>query len=349
MSPTPFASRRSGIRRSGSPRSGSRLGAISSVALAAALLVGGALIPTDASAQGILRGIKKKASDAVERKANQKVDQKIDEAAQKLVDRSFDSVFGDPAGGGSGADGKSGGSSGSARIFAMLPNAPTEAHYDFDAVFTYEMESMPKGKPSKDGTMLMEMNFNSDGKYMGTRIAPEQSRKDDSEVFAIFDIKNESMVMLLKSESGKASMAYSWKEAQRFANARPSAASTPAATAAPTQAPNVKPMTFSSLGKRTIAGYSAEGYKGENEDGDVELWVSNDPSLQFGRMMGASASMKQVRGVMPGNHPAGMLLEVTSTDRKDGDKSRMTIKSIDTKANVRIDMSDYPRIGQTKK
>lgn len=343
MSATAFASRRSGLCRSGTRRP-----SIFSAALAAALVVSVAVIPADASAQGILRGIKKKAGDAVERKANQKVDQKIDEAAQKLVDRSFDSVFGDPADGGSGSDGKSRGSSGSARIFAMLPNAPTEDHYDFDAVFTYEMESMPKGKPSKDGKMLMEMNFNSDGKYMGTRIAPEQSKKDNGEVFAIFDVKNESMVMLIKSESGKASMAYSWKDAQRFANSMPSSTTESAPSAAVEAPSNVKPMTFTSLGKRTIAGYSAEGYKGENEDGDVEVWVSSDPSLQFGRMMGASSSMKQVRGVMPGNHPAGMLLEVTSTDRKDGDKSRMTIKSIDTKAHVRIDMSEYPRIGAQK-
>ncbi|MEO7997268.1 MAG: DUF4412 domain-containing protein [Gemmatimonadaceae bacterium] len=315
------------------------------LALSFGLVAGSVLISTSASAQ--LGGLRKRASDAVERKANQKIDQKIDAAAQKLVDKSFDSAFGAiDTGNGSSDNGKSGGSS---RIFAMLPNAPTEDHYDFDVVFTYEIENMPKGKPSPDDKGLMVMHFNSEGKYTGARIASAASKKDDSELFAIFDVKNESMVMLMTSDKKeKASMAYSWKDAKQY-----SAAQTPASGNVVTsgQAGNtsaVKPMTFSSLGKKTIAGYSADGYKGENEDGEVEVWVSKDPKLSYGRMMGASSSMKQMRGVMPGSYPAGMLLEVTSTDRKSGDKGRMTVKSIDTKANVHVNMSDYPRIGATK-
>jgi Domain of unknown function (DUF4412) len=252
---------------------------------------------------------------------------------------------GSESGGGSSGSGKSGSSS---RIFSMLPNAPTEDHYDFDAVFTYEVENMPKGKPA-DEKGLIVMHFNSDGKYTGTRIASAQPKKDEGEVFAIFDIKNESMVMLMTSEKEKMSMAYSWKDAARYSSSAlpPSAGGGAPASTTVSSAPE-KPITYTSLGKRTIAGYSAEGYKGENVDGEMEVWVSNDPSLSYSRMMGASSSMKQMRGVMPGSHPAGMLLEVTSTDRKSGDKGRMTVKSIDTKAKVRIDMNEYPRLGKTK-
>ena len=307
-------------------------------------IVAGSFVAPTASGQ-ILRGIGRKATEAVERKANQKVDQKIDEAAQKLVDNSFDSVFGsDDKSGGSSSNGKSGGSS---RVFAMLPNAPTEDRYDFDAVFTYEVENIRKGKPADDKGLIV-MHFNSDGKYTGTRIASAAPKKDDGEVFAIFDVKNESMVMLMTSDKEKMSMAYSWKEAARYsAGAAPSSGGMQT-TGATVNAGAEKPMTFSSLGKKNIAGYSAEGYKGENVDGEVEVWVSNDPKIAYSRMMGASSSMKQMRGVMPGTYPTGMLMEVLSTDRKSGDKGRMTIRSIDTNAKVRIEMSDYPRLGKSK-
>ena len=312
------------------------------VALSFVLVASSALFATSASAQ--LGGLRKRAADAVERKANQKIDQKIDEAAQKLVDNSFDSVFGAVDGSSKSGGGSSGGSS---RIFAMLPNAPTEDHYDFDAVFTYEIESMPKGKPSKDDKGSMVMLFNSDGKYTGAKIG-SASRKDDAEVFAIFDVKNESMVLLMTSDKKeKASMAYSWKDAKQYA-AQTSASDDVVTTTSVSSGTPAKPMTFSSLGKKTIAGYSAEGFRGENEDGDVEVWVSKDPKLSYGRMMGASSSMKQMRGVMPGSYPAGMMLEVTSTDRKSGDKGRMTVKSIDLKADMRVDMNEYPRIGKAK-
>lgn len=312
----------------------------------AAVLVLGAAIASPASAQG-LGGLRKRATDAVEQKANQKVGQKIDEAAQKLVDRSFDSVFGDEST--TSNDKSKSKDGGSSRIFSMLPNAPTEERYDFDAVFTYEIESISKGKTSGDKA-LMVMNFNNEGKYTGTRIASADPKKDDGAVFAIFDIKNESMVMLMTSDKKeKASMAYSWKDAKRFAGP-PDPVPTTGTTNVPQTVvtPTAKPITFTSLGKRTIAGYAAEGYKGENEDGEAEVWVSRDPSLTYSRMMGASSSMKGMHGVMPGSYPAGMILEVTSTDRKSGDKGRMTIKSIDTKAKVRIDMSEYPRLGKTK-
>ncbi|MDQ6610857.1 MAG: DUF4412 domain-containing protein [Gemmatimonadota bacterium] len=292
------------------------------------------------AAQGI-GGFGRRVTDAVERKANQKIEGKLDQAAQKLVDHSFDSIFG--ADNGSSSDGKSGG-----RLFSMLPNAPTEDHYDFDAVFTYEVENISKGKTSGDKA-LISMNFNSEGKYTGTRIAPVNPKKGDGDVFAIFDVKNESMVMLMTSDKDKMSMAYSWKDAKRYSTTAPPPTTTDVKTTGEVvTATNGKPMTFSSLGKRTIAGYSADGYKAENEDGNMEVWVTRDPSLTYARMMGASSSMKQMHGVMPGSYPNGMLLEVLSTDRKTGDQGHMIIKSIDTKARVRIDMSEYPRLGTTK-
>lgn len=296
---------------------------------------------TTASAQ-IGRGIGRRAASAIERKVDQKIDQKIEEAAEKLVNQSFNSIFGDDGTSSSSSGDKK--SSGGSRIFSVLPNAPTEARYDFDVVLTYELEKITKSGKSED-KVLMLMHFNKDGNYAGTRLMPAERKKSDGEVFAIFDVKNESMVMLMESEDGKFSIAYGWKDAVRYAEK--SASQPPPATTAgssTSSAPVTSTATYSHIGSRTIAGVPAEGYRSETADGTMDVWVAKDASLDHSRMMGASSSMKQLR-TMPTSHPEGMLLEITATDRN-GEKSKMTATKIDRNAKVRIDMDDYPRVGK---
>jgi hypothetical protein len=303
--------------------------------------------PVAARAQGgLLGGLKKRATEAVEQRATQKANQKIDDAARKLVDKSFDSMFG------GGDDGKSGGKGGSkgGRLggFSLLPNAPTEDIYDFDAALTYEVVDLSE-KKTADQTVLMTLLFNRAGSYSAVKLAPEQRAKDDGELFAIFDVKNESMVMLMNSEKDKASVAYGWKEAKQYsAPPTPQKPSSPGAPVTTRTVPDANPMTFTSLGTRTIAGYKSEGFKGENTDGGAEIWVSRDPRLPSGRMMGTVSALRQTRGVMPSEYPTGLLMEVNSVDKKTGGRGRMTVKSIDVKSKTRIDMSEYPRLGKAK-
>lgn len=300
--------------------------------------------PCDAQ---ILKRIGQKATDALERKAEQKVDEKIEAAAERWVNRSFDAMFAEDTTSAK-SSGKSGRSGGSSRLFNILPNAPTEPRYDFDVVFTYEIENMPSGKPA-DEKALMMMHFNTAGQYAGTRFLAKEPTKEDGELFAIFDVKNQSMVMLMTTEDGKFSMAYGWKDAGRYAetNTSSSTVTTSTSSAPTTAAPPT--VTYKSLGKRTIAGYPAEGHRAEDADGIVDVWVSTDPSLSYGRLLGASGSLKQARSTIPESHPAGMLLETVTTDKKTGDKGRMTVTKVQKNAGVKIDMSDYPRVGSKAK
>lgn len=299
-----------------------------------------------ASAQ-IFKKIGDRAKDAVERKTEQKISQKIDEATSKLVDRSFNSVFGDDKGsgsGGGGGGGGGGGSRGGSRLFSMLPNAPTESRYDFNSVFNYDIENIEKGKPSD--VLQMTMEFNADKSYAGARLV-QKDKPGEGAFHMIFDVPNESMVMLFESDTGKFSMAYSWKDAKRYADAPPAASSGGTVATAPVRQ-DAKPMTYTKLGSRKIAGYNTEGYRAEDEKGMVDVWVANDASLTYGRMMGATSSMKGMRGAMPDAYPVGMLMASEATDKKTGDKSRMTVTSVNTKAKVSIDMSQYPKLGATK-
>lgn len=314
------------------------------LSLAASALLLLATTATPASAQ-ILKRIGDRAKEAAARKAEAKVSQKIDEATSKLVDRSFNSVFGDDsASGGSGSGGRSKG--GGSRLFSLLPNAPTEARYDFNSVVTYDIESLPKGTSSGE-VLQMTMQFNRDKSYAGSRLI-NKNKPGDGAFHMIFDVPNESMVMLFESDTGKFSMAYSWKDARRYAESQAATSSSGGAVATTTVRQDARPLNYVKLGARTIAGYKAEGYRAEDNEGIVDVWIADDPSLNYGRMVGATSSMKGMRGAMPDAYPVGMLMASETTDKKTGDKTRMTVTSVDTRANVQIDMSTYPKLGASK-
>ena len=286
------------------------------------------------------RLLERKAKEAVERKAEAKVDQKIDELAGKMVDRSFESIFGADGPEGAASSGASGSGGASARrggagMFAAMPNAPTEERYDFDLVISYDLELTERGKRSEE-TATMMTHYSRSAPYTGTRMIPKDAKKSDGEAFIIFDAKNESMVMLMTSEDGKFSMAYGWKDAQAFVDA--------AAAGSADVAAAEEPVNFERIGTKQIAGYSADGYRTTTEDGTSEIWVSRDAALAPGRMFGANASMKQMRGIIPDGQPMGAMLEV-NTLSKDGDRMIMRATKVDTGARVRIEMSEYPKVG----
>lgn len=296
-----------------------------------------------ADAQGILGRIKKKAADAVEKKAEDKVNDKIDELAQKMVDNSFSALFGDSVG--AAANDPSGSASaGSREMPFSLGNATTESSYSFDVVSTMEVESVARNGKSS-GKAILKMHFNSRAQYTGTSISSPDSKKSEGDVFVVLDAKNESMVMLMASDKSKFSIAYDWKEAQKFAET--------AAAASSDEQVNWDTVavwrSYSKIGTRTIAGYSADGYRAEAPDAAVEIWVSRDRGLAVGNMMGANSGLKQMKGRMPADYPQGMMLEMTSTNANSGEKVTMKVTKIDTNASVTYSMSDYPKMEMGKK
>lgn len=294
---------------------------------------------TPARAQGIMDRLKKKATEAVEKKAEDKVNAKIDAMSQKLVDNSFSALFGDSTdAANSGGGGAGGGKAGGGMPFSIGSNAKTESSYNFTIVETMEMEST-KGR----GKSIMKMHFNPNEAYTGTAIESTEGKKSDGNGFIVLDAKNQAMVMLMASDKSKFSIAYDWKEAQKYASA----------SATPTDKVNwdtVKAWrNFTKIGTKTIAGYAAEGYKTDSPDATSEIWVSRDKKLAVGSMFAATSSMKQMKGRIPDDYPQGMMLEMTSTNTKSGEKFTMRVTNIDTNAHVTYSMSDYPKMEMGKK
>jgi hypothetical protein len=251
-------------------------------------------------------------------------------------------MFGDSSGTGVKGSGGAGGAGATGSPFSLGGNAKTEDSYTFNVVSTMEIVSSKNTDKA-----ILKMHFNTNEAYTGTSItSADPKTAQQGNAFIVFDAKNQAMVMMMASDKKKFSIAYSWAESQKFATAAATAAATPKEQV---NWDTVKVWkSYSKIGTKTIAGYSADGYRMDSPDGNVEMWVSHDSKLSVGNMFGASSNLKQMQGRLPADYPQGMLLQMISTN-KSGEKLTMTVTNIDTNAHVTYAMSDYPKMDMGKK
>ena len=107
----------------------------------------------------ILKRLKQKAEDALEKKVEEKIDKEMEKAAERMVENSWNAVFG---GGGEG------GKTGAGMPFSLNNNVTTEESYQFDIITTMEIENI-NSDGKADPPMKMEMHFREGAQYTGTR------------------------------------------------------------------------------------------------------------------------------------------------------------------------------------
>jgi phage major head subunit gpT-like protein len=101
---------------------------------------------------------------------------------------------------------------------------------------------------------------------------------------------------------------------------------------------------YKKLGKRTIMGYSCDGYAITNDIGKSEVWVTRDEL--FGIEHFFNTGNMGMKSKFPSEMPYGMLVEMQAEDLKTGDKSVITLKEVKKGINQVIKVGDYPTLGQ---
>lgn len=294
------------------------------------VLLAAGLIPITFTSQAeaqILKRLKKKAQQAVEQEAEKKLAEQMQLAAQKMVENSWNAIFGEMAP--DSATGK--------LPFTMNSNVKTEDVYNFDTIVSMEVETIKK-KGKSDPPVAMDMYYNANEMYTGTRFSSEEMKTKDGDLFIIYDFKNSAMLMLMANEKDKFSFAYDWTQA--LDQVADSVGEQP-------EEINWDEVNewegYSKIGQKEILGYNCDGYRSENPDGTIELWVSRDTSFGMDfALFKANANAKQMKGKIPENYPYGMIMEMTSEDLKSGDKTMMKVTDIQTDAKVKYAMADYP-------
>lgn len=298
------------------------------------------LFASTAEAQ-LFNRLKDRAKNAAENKVEQKISNEVEKAAERAVENSWKAIFGDEFG--EEGDGIN-------IPFTLSSNAVTEEDYSFTVVTTMEIENIKKNG-EKEEPVLMHMHFNEDELYSGTKISGEQMNDAEGEVFIIYDIKNESMVMLMNSDDGKFSFAYDWRQAKQFAEEYAEEENESTETS-DDQNEIEEWQHFDKLGTKSIAGMECQGYESVDEDEGVrmEFWVSNDEDFGIQKIMQANSETKQIKGHIPDDYPTGMLMEMIHEDVNTGEKTTMRVTEINRNANINYHMADYPAmtIGQAQ-
>jgi len=288
----------------------------------ATILIGFAM-PMKAEAQ-LLNRLKKKAQEAAERKAEEKLAEQVQEMAEQMVERSWSEIFGD----------FSGDSSSGSFPFKMNSNVTTEDTYTFDVVTTMDIQTTDKNGKSEP-PVTMYMHFNQNELYTGTRFESEEMKKDEGELFIIYDFKNSAMLMLMQNKKDKFSFAYDWKQAlkqvpdslREYENSEDT----------PDQWEN-----YTRIGNKDILGYNCDGYKSETDNERYEVWISRNLDYGMQNMFMANANTKELKGRIPEDYPHGMMMEMVSEDLDSGAKTTMKVTDIKKNANIKYVMADYP-------
>jgi hypothetical protein len=199
-----------------------------------------------------------------------------------------------------------------------------------------EVQNIQKNGNNEE-PMLMHMHFNEEGMYSGTKFSGDQMEGDEGDVFIIYDLKNESMVMLMENEDEKFSFAYDWKQAQQYLEESEETEQDTESELAEDEWENVE-----NIGTKTIAGLECRGYRTETEDHNSEYWVTNEENFGIQNALRVNSNTKQLKGKVPEDYPSGMMMEMTLEDLKSGETTTMRVTDINKNAGVHYNMADYP-------
>ena len=274
--------------------------------------------------------LKDRAKKAAENKVEEKLSNEVEKAAERAVENSWQSIFGEEFG--QEGDGVN-------VSFTMNSNAVTEEAYSFDVITTMEVQTVQKNG-NTDGPMIMQMHFNDAKSYSGTKFSGEQMDESEGNMFMIYDLKNESMIMLMENEDGKFSFAYDWRQARMLAEDFEKMESDSNMTYDEEEIEEWE--NFEEIGTKTIAGLECRGYRSETEDSVIEYWVTEDEDLGIYKMLRVNEQTKHLKGNVPENYPSGMMMETLQEDLNSGEKTTMRVTDIDRNASVTYLMSDYP-------
>lgn len=293
------------------------------------------LVFASAAQSQILKRFKDRVKDKVEDKVEQKVNREIDQAAEDMVENSWNSIFG---------EGFSAGDSSSGFSFPMNSNVTTEESYRFDVVTTMEIENTD-ANGDRQPPVTMYMHFSENESYSGTRFRGEEMDQQEGDVFMIYDVKNEALVMLMESEGEKYALAYDWGAASEMAEEMQAAGmNDDSELADEEEAEGEEWPGYEKIGTKTIAGSVCEGYRSQSEYERSEIWVTQDHDAGFQRMFRANSGTKHLKGKVPDDYPMGMLMEMTHENLETGETTVMRVTDVARNANVTLSMSDYPML-----
>jgi hypothetical protein len=309
------------------------------VSLMFVLLIG---IVELANSQGLLKNIKNKTQEKIEQKveerALQRADKEIDKQLDKQLDKAEEAIFNDEENETYNEEGESYNRH-EKRMTDMIRKmgvggepVPIQGSYSFNTLIQMHIESENKnGEKTSEGEFITHLSPES-GILAYEFVSGDMAESDLGLI--IIDAKNSATIILSEENGKKTGLVYGlgtfWNDVQEESMEDLDFSETPETYLAN---PNI-----SKTGRtKTIAGYPCEEYKYSDETSDSNIWITRDLNMNskdFFSMLFKTSLYSHGMGW-------GYMMEATTVNKENGEKSTMLITDVNKNSNKKVLMNNY--------
>lgn len=293
-----------------------------------------------ANGQKLLKSLKEKAQERIEKKVEERVEEKVDEKIDQELDKIEESLEKDKAEG-KNTDSKSSSNEDKSqqRMMRMLKGmgvtgepVPIADSYEFDHLIQMHIESYDvSGKKINEGEFITHLNPKT--KSMAYEVV-SGDMGDPGQGMFIIDAENGASIILSDKNNEKTGIVYgigSFMES--MGDTYEEEVDLPDSPETYLANPNVK-----KTGKtKTIAGFNCEEYIYSDDETESEIWITKDLKMNtqdfFGTLFKTTMYSQGIGW--------GYLMESTSKNKLNGEKSIMKVTNVDKNSSVKFSMNDY--------
>ncbi len=280
--------------------------------------------------QKLLKKITKKVNQKAEERLEKKLDKEIDKGLDKLEDELDKNSAEEST--------EESVSSDNLRLQRMMNKigisttpVPINENYSFDHLIQMHIEEYDKkGNKTSEGEFITHLD--SDSKCMAYQAIDGDMASKNQGLF-ILDIENEATIILSEENGEKKGIVYGIKgfmETMGESYEVEELEDTPEAYLAN---PNVKKTGRT----KNIAGYKCEEFVYSDENSESNIWITQDLKMKTNDFF--STVFKT--SVYSHGIPWGYMMETTTLEKSNGEKSTMQVTKVDTNSNTKFSIGDY--------
>lgn len=211
-------------------------------------------------------------------------------------------------------------------------NIEIKSSYSFNSNFTMHTE-MYKKNGKKDGDMFMRYYNSADPNYMAMEMLEATSEEKTEKIHSKIIVDGSQQAMITLMEENKQAVAMKIPNVENYEQAQDQEQNAEEA---------MKGVKITRTGRtKNILGYTCSETIMETDDMKAISWTTKQVQLsQFKAFAGMFLQNKKEKNQLMAI-PMEFTMEIESTDKKTGEKVKMTVTEINENQNSSINMSNY--------